>query len=637
MEEMNIEEQPVISSRDDYEADTQKDKQSILKSIESGFCEKYGNNASDEQFSEYLVGYIKDGGPLDFESLECMISPPFGKDDTIQRTLRERLVSGDDVKAILGEVGEKYEEDGLPDIAALAKMVEMVKDDEKAQQCRDFFTSFVVGKAVESTQDGTDNRFYQLTKIAGFDGGLLGDNPESSVIKTAKNIAELCGDEATIVQEGDDIEKIGELFANAHFSGAELFDENGPTKITQDYLVWRGASDEAGLFYDDTHRKVKEIEKQAGIKIQNIDDQSIHYIICATMVRGFSEDTIRLLTGGMSSIRSEKLIPCLAFSSEEDFLKMFPTIANDNYRDLDEEYQPAIEKFKEIKDGQKDIFFVMTEMMRVANGLSNDQTKLDTWEKRQLTEMYKGREKSEEQKIKLEQNRRKQEWYERDINSRLTTLDEIERQSLDPDSGIKREEDEEYDGKKVPIYRISPDYPFYSVVNKINYGVDSITSRDDSERQRLQVLLEADPSVWMKNKEDAMAEGGSPAIHASYIMNDKGHASNNNGSLKTPPIFYGFSHIHAKSLIETYEEDGNTGDNDTEEMTEGKYNIKDFGDIRFENKHYNELVLRRYQETGQPLYVPDYIVCFRPFFPTSKMLMHAAYFGIPVIIVEGDR
>ena len=608
------------NSEDDYEYNTQDAETTSLDSMEADFIEKYGEDATEEQWSEYFVDRIRHDETLDYKAIEAFLGCS-EESDAIHQALSERLASGEEVKEILGEIGEKYDKNGFPDIVDLAKMVEMVKDGDSLKQCKDFFSNYIVDKTEEEIRKGASDAFRELTMVACLNPELLGAEPQSPIAKTAIKIAEFCGDSETIAPDKEEsytVKSFGKLFAYEQFSGIDLFDGKGPTKIAQDYLVYSGINKDS-IFYDDTHKRVVEIEEQA-----NVDGRT-HANICAALIRGFGEETIDYLANSESYDKSEILAPFMAFSSEEEFMSLLPKAHMDEFQN---EYRPAIEKYKEIKAEQKDDFLATEELMKVAGEYSNDLTKLDAWKNRLVQEMYDGRMKAKEEKIELEQNRRRQEWLERGINSRLTTLDEIEVQSYIQDSGIMRE-NREYNGQKVPIYKISPDYPFRSVVTWINMP-NTLTSTGLSKRIRLRESLQVDPSVWMKNKEEAVAERGSYSIHASYTENRNGHAS-----AEPNEIFYGFGHIHAKSLIEIHLSDADTSDSASEELA--KYEVEDFKDFDISlSNNYTELVLRRYHENGKPLYVPDYIVCYA-LEPTDGMLMHAAYFHIPVIIVEGEK
>jgi hypothetical protein len=96
-------------------------------------------------------------------------------------------------------------------------------------------------------------------------------------------------------------------------------------------------------------------------------------------------------------------------------------------------------------------------------------------------------------------------------------------------------------------------------------------------------------------------------------------------------LVYGFENVGADSVIQAYNGDGMTGNMIGQRETR----LSDAGALQRLTEltvHYNEVVLRRYDENGNPK-LPNYIVV-RNGKISDVSIRHAKYFNIPIVNID---
>ena len=253
-------------------------------------------------------------------------------------------------------------------------------------------------------------------------------------------------------------------------------------------------------------------------------------------------------------------------------------------------------------------------------------------------------------KTEMFRRQRAQEIVEREINSRLLTVDTLEEEALAGDSGVSTRSIP-YGDKDVKVYDLRG-FPYALLTTAIDFkayngnaisgeggGVIGIeTARAVKENPALWTLRrdEVEKSGSMRKIEPnvSLADARSVTIHASYSDSGKLHNGRRGNSGESVPLTYGFSKVAGDRIIAIYNNDGGTSNMEGEDMT----HISDPATSiwRLDNlapgAKYNEITMRRYSENGMPM-LPDYIVAEDGII-TEAMLKHAAYFGIPIVNVE---
>lgn len=255
------------------------------------------------------------------------------------------------------------------------------------------------------------------------------------------------------------------------------------------------------------------------------------------------------------------------------------------------------------------------------------------------------------------QNARTQEIIERELNEQLTTVDQLEDAANIEDPRIEKRT-MDYEDDKVVIYDLKG-LPYSILSTAIDYrkqgfkdGTTELNPNTVNGNLGALTMLEVlkDPAVWntpeyeMQKQEgwgkwygDPKARGNT--ISASYVRSDKPnmHRVKDDGFAQVTGTYknlcYGFSHVEGDSIIRITLGDGRTtndiGHEDTQ-INPGSLDVLN----RLENNNttYNEVVLRRYSETGKPRR-PDFIITEDGQIP-PLFLKHASYFGIPIINIE---
>lgn len=263
------------------------------------------------------------------------------------------------------------------------------------------------------------------------------------------------------------------------------------------------------------------------------------------------------------------------------------------------------------------------------------QKQFDTGQKNELEgQMWYRGEADSNKKTRL-RNQRAQEMFERDLNATLTTTEQLVDAIEAGEEGI-RGYNVAYKDTSIPVISLEG-FPFAMLTHCVDYRagakgtgiVGSETYQKVMDNPRLWVdsreQVEAD-SHFGTNNADARGD----VISASYTNSEHNLTSRVNGSLT-----YGFCEVEADSVI--YVRDGdagtinNAGKNDTSVSLPDYLGMLEGPDA---TDHYNEVLLRRYSETGKAKR-PDYILVENGNI-NETALRHAEFFGIPIISIETD-
>ena len=225
-----------------------------------------------------------------------------------------------------------------------------------------------------------------------------------------------------------------------------------------------------------------------------------------------------------------------------------------------------------------------------------------------------------------------QEIVERDLNSNLLKVDDLETEAISENPEVQKRlvSFEEVD---IPVYDLRG-FPFSLLSTTIDYRRANKPGEIGTETFR-RVL--DDPSIWTERRDEAEKASGfgtrngnarGNTISTSYWNSERNIDSHLSGNL-----IYGFESVRADSIISVSNGDGGTSNmaGNAETTLSSPDAIKQLEGAGGMNS-YNEVLLRRYTENGIPKKT-DYIIVENGRF-TEESLRHAKYFGIPIINVE---
>ena len=279
-------------------------------------------------------------------------------------------------------------------------------------------------------------------------------------------------------------------------------------------------------------------------------------------------------------------------------------------------------------------------------------------------------------------NMARQEMLEREFNSELSHVEDLEILADVGDSSVEKT-NVRYQDQNIPVY-ILKGYPFKFLGHIINYREgDNITETGTKTSDE----LVNDPKKWYeeyrKPREDELNAGGwnidrksskSNTLSTSYVDGtlqgyDRGLAQGDGEHGKS--IIYGFDHIRPTTLIYAKNSDGQTPNYIKQEggYRRGIRVLVSSIDKLNSGEHigYNEVVMFRYDDNGRPL-EPSFIISDDPSvlldteslpeegsqglngeqhtvrtsaFYKNRIKQHAAEHNIPIILVDrnayGDK
>lgn len=225
-----------------------------------------------------------------------------------------------------------------------------------------------------------------------------------------------------------------------------------------------------------------------------------------------------------------------------------------------------------------------------------------------------------------------QEMVERDLNSHLLTVDNLETEVLSENPEVQKRL-VSFEGVDIPIYDLKG-LPFSLLSTTIDYR--SANKPGEIGTETFRKVLE-DPSVWTERRDEAEKARGfgtrngdarGDTISTSYWNSERNIGSHVSGNL-----IYGFENVQADSIISVSNGDGGTsnmaGSAETTLLSPDAIKwLEGAGGTSI----YNEVLLRRYSENGIPKR-PDYIIVENGRI-TEESLRHAKYFGVPIVNIE---
>lgn len=293
------------------------------------------------------------------------------------------------------------------------------------------------------------------------------------------------------------------------------------------------------------------------------------------------------------------------------------------------------------KEIEKQLYIAQGDIAKDINAIMFDEENERKDKKILERQMADIRQQAEYKKHNRFISERAQELVERQINEKLLTVDTLEEEALAENVEVEKRS-VEYEGSEITVYDLKG-LPFSILTHAIDYRHANVDNPDHIGVQTMNKLLD-DPSIWTETEEEAKkAEGYGTrngdargnTISASYTNSDSNICARVGNALDYAHTVYGFSKLPGDSIIGIYSQDGGTtnvsGHNPTQ-LNERDLKTIDVLEGPGNRVSYNEVLLRRYDETGKPI-LPDYIVAEDGMI-TDTMKKHANYFNIPIINIE---
>ena len=225
-----------------------------------------------------------------------------------------------------------------------------------------------------------------------------------------------------------------------------------------------------------------------------------------------------------------------------------------------------------------------------------------------------------------------QEVVERDLNSHLLTVDDLEMEVISENPEIQKRI-VPFEDIDIPVYDLKG-LPFSLLSTTIDFR--SANKPGEIGTETFRRILD-DPSIWTERRDEAEKASGfgtrNSDARGDTISTSYWNSERNIGSHVSGDLIYGFESVQADSIISVSNFDGGTGNmaGNAETTLFSPDAIKQLEGAGGTNI-YNEVLLRRYTENGIPK-KPDYIIIENGRI-TEESLRHAKYFGIPIVNIE---
>ena len=239
---------------------------------------------------------------------------------------------------------------------------------------------------------------------------------------------------------------------------------------------------------------------------------------------------------------------------------------------------------------------------------------------------------------------RLQETVERNLNSRLLSVETLEEEVLSENPEVAKRSIS-YEDTEIPIYDLKG-LPFSMLSTTIDYRAqiakNSTVGHDYIGLETSRAIMD-NPAIWDQHLDEAMKTEGfgtrGAKARGNVISMSLFSSEQNLNSHVYGELIYGFQHIDANSVLKITKNDGAT----TNMINEDDYALSHNGNYalflsldNLEKPHhngYNEILVKRYSETGTPKR-PDYIITVNGKIPEVS-LKHAKFYNIPIVnIVE---
>lgn len=250
------------------------------------------------------------------------------------------------------------------------------------------------------------------------------------------------------------------------------------------------------------------------------------------------------------------------------------------------------------------------------------------------TDMKGARDALDSQKKQELHNQRAQEILERDLNKKLLKIDDIEDEVIaeNPEVGKRTIP---YRDKEIVVYDLKG-IPFEMLSHTVDFKLSGNDSNKMGRSTAFQII--ANPAEWTKTRDEAeehygfgtrLSDARGDVISCSY-SNSTYNMSSRVGGRDGDSLIYGFGHVEADSVLSV-----DRGDGATSNMGGSRTRVSnpdEIKELQKKSRYYNEIVLRRYSETGIPK-KPDYIIA-QDGKISDDMLRHAKFFNIPIINID---
>lgn len=229
------------------------------------------------------------------------------------------------------------------------------------------------------------------------------------------------------------------------------------------------------------------------------------------------------------------------------------------------------------------------------------------------------------------------EELEKDLNHRLIKVNQLEDLANIDGTGVVSSE-VDYNGNKIDVLNIDLSSYQGEPLNLLTHSIDfKQTDKHQVLGQGTSNALRALPNIWLSHEapveftEDGKYKDGYN-VRSNVIFTTYSNPNNLNTKPVGGDVIYGFDHVDADSILNLYERDNNTPLELDYRLAAPSENQLDFFD-QVENGaskgSYNEVAIRRYDETGKPK-LPDYLLAYNGHI-SEDAKNHASTFNIPVI------
>jgi len=247
-------------------------------------------------------------------------------------------------------------------------------------------------------------------------------------------------------------------------------------------------------------------------------------------------------------------------------------------------------------------------------------------------ELLKGMDSYRKEQNGFLRGERAQELSEREFNERLSTLEELEAAS-GQDGVSKRFV--EYNGQRIPVYDLTG-YPYRFLQHVASYKLTPNADKSTPGFVTAQRLME-DPSLWMRKESEIANDSNTDAgqyantLATTYIDTE---INTKSGAVDTQGVTYGLLSVRPDSIIALGPGDLGSSSKAGKNRPTDENSFEFSPDNLAKNsiKRYNEVLLRRYNEDGEPP-APDFLVVHNNDI-TEYTKRHAAYFNVPIINIE---
>ena len=247
--------------------------------------------------------------------------------------------------------------------------------------------------------------------------------------------------------------------------------------------------------------------------------------------------------------------------------------------------------------------------------------------------MQDARSDAERKKLDRLKTQRVQEIVEKDLNSRLLKVEDLEAETFFDNPEIQKHIIV-FRGSEIPVYDLKG-LPFTLLSHTVDYRNSGGPTLDEIGQETYLKVME-DPGVWAERQDKVMEASGygtrNKDARGNTISASFWNSKTNIESYKSGELIYGFEQVSADSIINIYCKDGNTKNMYGKEDA-GLSNPNKLDEISRPHAggQYNEVLLRRYSENGIPKN-PDYIITEGTV--SEIALKHASFFNIPIININ---